>query len=540
MKLKQSLIASAVLAAALGASYVQAAKVPDGVKLAAVQEIVKGGESEPATLDQQKLQGTPGSLRGRDLFEGLFNEDGDGNLIPGVATSYDANEDNTVYTFHLRDDAKWSNGDSVTAHDFVFAFQRLVDPKTAADYAWFAELPGMINATDIINGKKPATELGVEATDDYTFVVRLEKPNAYFPKMTIHNTLFPAPKKVIEKWGDDWTKQDHIVFNGAYVLDQWNVNEKMVLVRNPMYWNDKETVINKVTYLPISDVSVEFKRYQAGEMDLTSYQGIPTNRYKQLMKDTPDEVHITPQLGTYYYLFNTTKAPFDDVRVRKALSYSIDRDIITKFVTGTGEVPSYGFTPEIINGFDPVTPEYAKWSQAERNKQAKALLAEAGFGPSNPLKFPLLYNTNDQHKKIAVAITSMWKKNIGVTATLENQEWKTYLDSRNTQNFSVARAGWIGDYNEASTFLQILTTTAGSNDGKYSNVKYDKLMNAASSMQDPSENYTKAENVLINQDMAVAPIYTYVTKRLVKPYVGGYMPNPEDNTYTRDQYIIAH
>lgn len=538
--MKKLLLVAAILSTSFTSLNLQAADVPAGVKLAQKQEIIKGGEAEPATLDQQKLEGTPGSLRGRDLFEGLFSEGGDGSLIPGVATHYEANDDNTVYTFHLRKNAKWSNGDPVTAHDFVFAFQRLVDPITAATNAWFAELPGMINATDIVNGKKPATELGVEAADDYTFVVRLDKPNAYFPKMTMHNTFFPAPKKVIEKWGDDWTKAEHFVSNGAYVLDEWKINEKMVLVRNPLYWNDAKTVINKVTYLPIPDVSVEFKRYQAGEMDITSFSGIPTNRYKELQANIPDEVWVTPQLGTYYYLFNTTQAPFDDVRVRKALSYAIDRDVIAKYVMGVGEIPSYGFTPDIVNGFEPKAPDYASWTQEERNQKAKELLADAGFTKSNPLSFPLLYNTNENHKKVAIAIAAMWKKTLGVTATLENQEWKTYLDSRNGQNFSVARAGWIGDYNEASTFLQILTSTSGSNDGKYSNAEYDKLMYSASSMQDPSVNYAKAEDILINQDMAVAPIYTYVTKRLVKPYVGGYMPNPEDNTYTRDQYIIAH
>lgn len=538
MHFKKSLLASAVLSATLISLPTFAADVPSGVKLADVQELVKGGGSEPATLDPQKIEGTPGSLRARDLFEGLYNQDGAGNLIPGVAESYTANADNTVYTFKLRHDAKWSNGEAVTAHDFVYGFQRAVDPKVASPYAWFIEIPSIVNASKIIAGEAEVGSLGVKAVDDFTFEVTLERPVPYFVKMTSHQTMFPAPKKTIEQWGDDWIKPEHIVSNGAYKLDEWVVNEKMVFGRNSHYWNDAKTVINKVTVLPIESPNAELKRFQAGQMDL-SYE-LPNDHFKKLQKETPDEVIVTPQLGTYYYQFNVKQAPFDDVRVRKALSYAINRDVVANFVTGTGELPAYSFTPDIVNGFKPAKPDYAMWSQKERDEKAKALLAEAGFTADKPLSFNLLYNTNENHKKIAIAIASMWKKELGVNVTLENQEWKTYLETKKAGNFSVARAGWIGDYNEASTMLDLLTTTHGNNDGKYSNEKYDQLLHDARTMQDPSANYNAAEEIAIEQDMAVAPIYQYTTKRLVKSYVGGYMPNPEDNIYTRDMYIIAH
>ncbi|TBR42018.1 peptide ABC transporter substrate-binding protein [Marinomonas agarivorans] len=539
MVIRNSILTGALLSLTLATTtHLHAATVPAGVKLAEKQEIIRGGGSEPATLDPQKIEGTPGSLRARDLFEGLYNLNGDGDLIPGVAKSYTANDDNTIYTFNLRDNAKWSNGDKVTAHDFVYGFQRAVDPATASPYAWFIEIPSITNASDIIAGKKPASSLGVKALDDYTFEVTLERPVPYFVKMTAHQTMFPAPKKVIEKFGSDWIKPGNIVSNGAYKMDEWVVNEKMVFTRNTHYWNDAETIINKVTILPIESPAVELTRFQAGEMDV-SYE-LPNDRFKQLKRDIPDEVIITPYLGTYYYQFNTTKAPYDDVRVRKALSYAIDRDVITKFVTGVGEIPAYSFTPEIVNGFNPATPDYATWTQAERIKKAQQLMTEAGYGKNNPLKFNLLYNTNENHKKIAIAIAAMWKKNLGVEVKLENQEWKTYLENKKAQNFEVARAGWIGDYNEASTMLDLLTSSHGNNDGKYSNPKYDALLNKAKTMQDPSANYNQAEAIAIQQDMAVAPIYQYVNKRLVKSYVGGYQPNPEDNIYTRDMYIIAH
>jgi oligopeptide transport system substrate-binding protein len=350
--------------------------------------------------------------------------------------------------------------------------------------------------------------------------------------------MFPAPKATTEKWGSDWTKPEHIVSNGAYKMDSWKVNEKMVFSRNDQYWNNEKTVIDQVTFLPIESPNAELKRFQAGEMDM-SFE-LPNDHFKQLKRDIPDEVIVTPKLGTYFYQFNITKAPYNDVRVRKALSYAIDRSIIANFVTGTGEIPAYSFTPEVVNGFSPSIPDYATWTQKERNEKAKALLADAGFDKSNPLSFKLLYNTSEDHKKIAIAVASMWKKTLGVSVTLENQEWKTYLETKKHQEFDVARASWIGDYNEASTMLDLLTSAHGINDGKYSNPEYDRLLDEAKTMQNPAANYNQAEEIAIEQDMAVAPVYQYTAKRLVKTYIGGYLPNPEDSTYTRDMYIIKH
>ncbi|SBS25248.1 Periplasmic oligopeptide-binding protein precursor [Marinomonas spartinae] len=540
MKKTKTLIASAILAASFGAMQVYAANVPAGVQLAKDQVLVKGGEGEPQTIDPQKVSGTPGSLRDRDLFEGLYSEGKDGVLVPGVAESYTVNKDHTVYTFKLRHDAKWSDGSPVTAEDFVFGFQRLVDPKTASTYSYYAALAGIKNAQNIIDGKDKVSSLGVKALDAHTFQVTLDHSVPYFVKMTVNASLFPAPKKVVEKWGDAWTKPEHIVSNGAYKLKSWVVNQKMVFVRNHDYWNDKKTVINKVIVLPIIDPSVEYNRYMAGDLDMTSNQGIPTNRYHELLKNVPNQVKVTPALAVYYYDFNNQKPPFNDVRVRKALSYAIDRNIITKYVTGTGEIPAYSFTPPDVAGFKAKEPQYEKWTQAERNKKAQELLKAAGFDKSHPLNFTLLYNTNENHKKIAIAISAMWKKTLGVNVTLDNQEWKTFLNTRQLGNYQVARDGWFGDYNEASTFLSLLDSNSSQNNAKYKNPAFDKLMDETAKVNNPAPYYQKAEDLAIDQDMAVAPIYQYVTKRLLKPYVGGYMPNLEDNIYTRDMYIIKH
>ncbi|WP_422136111.1 ABC transporter substrate-binding protein [Endozoicomonas sp. ALD040] len=526
-------------ASIMAASSANAAIVPAGTQLAQVQELVRGNGFEPASIDPQKVEGVPGSNITKDLFEGLVTQDAEGNTIPGQAESWTVSKDNKVFTFKIRDTAKWSNGDPVTAGDFVFAFQRAVDPETASRYAWFMEIPTIVNASAIVKGEKPADSLGVKAIDDKTFQVTLEQPVPYFVKMLAHQTTFPVPQKVVEMLGDSWTRPGSMVSNGAYKLADWRVNEKIVLERNNNYWNNNETVINKVTYLPLQNTP-ELNRYKAGEMDMTYV--IPIEHFKSLKKQAPSEVKVTPYLGTYYYSFNTERKPFDDARVRKALSYAIDRDAITQYVKGQGEKSAYTFTPDTISGFVPPTTEYSKMAQAERNAEAKRLMTEAGYGPNKPLELEILYNTDEAHKKIAIAIAQMWKP-LGVKTTLVNQEWKTFLDSRNDGKFEVARGGWIGDYNEASTMLDLNTSTHGQNDSRFVNEMYDKLMaesRVVTSDEERSHLYTEAEKVLADE-MPVAPIYQYVTSRLVKPYVGGYpMSNVEDNVYTRDLYIRKH
>jgi oligopeptide transport system substrate-binding protein len=252
-------------------------------------------------------------------------------------------------------------------------------------------------------------------------------------------------------------------------------------------------------------------------------------------------VQVSGYVGTYYYTFNTKKKPYDDVRVRTALTYAIDRNVIADKVMGKGETPGYALVPDFVDGFKPVAPAWSKLTQAELDAKAKALLADAGYGPGNPLKFELLYNTDDNHKKVAVAVASMWKK-LGVEVSLVNQEWKTYLETLKQGQFDVARRGWIADYNEASSMLDLMQTTHGNNDGKYSNAAFDKLMDESRDQVDADARnklYVQGEEILA-KDMPIAPIYQYVTSRMVKPYVGGYPANPLDNLYSKDMYIIAH
>ncbi|WP_417615487.1 ABC transporter substrate-binding protein [Oceanisphaera sp.] len=538
---KKNDFAMAVLAASLlmQPTHALAAEVPAGAILAQQQHLVKDNGAEPATLDPHKTEGVPGANVQRDLFEGLVISGPKGETLPGVATHWDT-DDNMRFTFHLRPEAKWSNGDPVTARDFEYSFKRAINPATASPYAWYLEIPTIINAAAILKGEKEPEQLGVKALDEHTLEIRLEHPVPYFVTMLAHTTTYPVHRKAIEQHGDNWTRPGNLISNGAYTLSSWVVNERIELERNPHYWNDKQTVVDRVSYLPISSQNAAMNRFLAGEIHLTN--DMPIEHFKRLSQQHPEEVRITGYVGTYYYLFNTQKPPFDDVRVRKALSYSIDRHVIANLVMGQGQLPGYTMTPEIVDGFTPPSLAWANWTQTQRDDTARELLEQAGFNKQNPLKFELLYNTSENHKKVAVAIASMWKKSLGAEAELVNQEWKTYLDTKTQGNFDVARAGWIADYNEASSMLDLLQSTHGNNDGKYSSLKYDQLMKATRAMVDAdarNAKYTQAEEILA-EDMPIAPIYQYVTARLVQQHVGGYPENPLDNLYSKDMYILAH
>ena len=510
-----------------------------GTELAKVQELVRGNGTEVATIDPHKSQGVPESHVIRDLLEGLVNQDGEGNTIPGVAESWETT-DNKTFTFHLRKDAKWSNGDPVTAQDFVYSWKRAVDPATASPYAWYMEYTKMVNAKDIVAGKKDKSELGVKAVDEYTLVVELETAVPYFVMMMGHTTVKPVHKATVEKYGDQWTKPDHFVGNGAFVPNQWVVNERLELVRNENYWDNDHTVLNKVTFLPIENQVAEMNRFLSGEIDFT--YDLPIEHFKRMKKEHPEDLSVVGNLCSYYYSFNTKKKPFDDVRVRKAISYAIDRDIVAGAIMGQGQKPAYFLTPEITAGFDPELPQYGKMSQKERNAEAARLLEEAGFGKDNPLEFSLLYNTDENHKKVAVALGSMWKKTLGLKITLENQEWKTYLSSKDTGNFEVARAGWCGDYNEASTFLTLMVSANTTGGQHWGNTDYDALMDKAinsTSEQERTALYLEAEKLMANE-MPIAPIYQYVKTRLLNPHVGGFPANnAEEKIYSKDLYIKA-
>ncbi|KIS42548.1 oligopeptide ABC transporter substrate-binding protein OppA [Kosakonia radicincitans] len=538
---KKSLVAAGVLAALITGNAAMAADVPAGVQLADNQTLVRNNGSEVQSLDPHKIEGVPESNVSRDLFEGLLISDVEGHPTAGVAEKWE-NKDFKVWTFHLRKNAKWSDGTPVTAHDFVYSWQRLADPKTASPYASYLQYGHIANIDDVIAGKKPVTDLGVKAIDDNTFEVTLSEPVPYFYKLLVHPSVSAVPKAAIEKYGEKWTQPANIVTNGAYKLKDWVVNERIVLERNTNYWDNAKTVINQVTYLPISSEVTDVNRYRSGEIDMT-YNNMPIELFQKLKKEIPKEVHVDPYLCTYYYEINNQKAPFTDVRVRTALKLALDRDIIVNKVKNQGDLPAYSYTPPYTDGAKLTEPAWFKMTQEQRNAEAKKLLAEAGYTADKPLSFSLLYNTSDLHKKLAIAVASIWKKNLGANVTLENQEWKTFLDTRHQGTFDVARAGWCADYNEPTSFLNTMLSDSSNNTAHYKSPAFDKLIADTLKVTDEAQRtelYSKAEQQL-DKDSAIVPVYYYVNARLVKTWVGGYTgKDPMDNIYVKNLYIIKH
>ena len=536
----KSLAAGFVMASIAAAPVLAAGTHPvTGETLADDQTFTYSMLDEMSSLDPQIVEDVSGSDMIRDLFEGLMNQDADGNLEPGVATGFTTNEDKTVYTFTLRDNAKWSDGSAVTAGDFVYAWQRLADPETASPYSWFAEIMSIEGVGPVLAGEADPSTLGVRAVDDQTFEVRLTASLPYFAAMTTHSSTFPTKQSVVEEHGVNWTKPANIVSNGAYVLTEHIPNERSVRERNDMYWNNDATILDKVVTLVINDENTDLTRYLAGELDKGT---VPSGQYLRLKEEYPNQATSFPRLCNYYYTFNLSESgqeALKDVRVRQALSYAVDRSVVTQNILQAGQIDAFTFTPGATAGFEVPEVEFGALSQDERNAKAKELMAAAGYGADNPLSIELLYNTSEGHKKIAIAVTQMWKQTLGVEATLANMEWKTFLQERGNQNFDIARGAWCGDYNEASTFLDLLTTTSGYNDGKFSNAEVDALMAEAKTLTDASGNYTRVEEILANE-MAVIPVYHYAGVFMLKETLKGWpYSNVEQNWYSRNLYKVA-
>ena len=530
-----ALLGSSMLA---GAAFAQETHPETGEPLAEDQTFTYRVLDELSSLDPQVVEDVIGSEFARDLFEGLNNQDEEGNLVPGMAESFDVSDDKLTYTFHLRD-ANWSNGEPVTAQDFVFAWRRAVDPALASPYQWYMELMSIENAGAIIKGEMEPDQLGVEAVDDKTFKVTLSQPLPYFPQMTTHATTFPVPQAVVEEHGDDWTSAENWVSNGAYVLEEHLPNERAVRVRNEEYWDNENTIIDRVVTLVINDENVALTRYMAGELDRTE---VPAGQFPRLKEEHPDEAISFPRLCNYYYTFNLSDSgpeAFKDVNVRKALALAVDRRIIVENVMAGGQPEAYTFTPAAVADFTPPGTEMADMTQEERDARAKELLAEAGYGPDNPLSFSMVYNTSEAHEKVAVALSQMWKQKLGVQPELSNMEWKVFLEERGNQNLDLARGAWCGDYNEASTFLDLLQSDSGYNDGKFSSEEYDQLLADAKTAEDTTPLYTRAEEI-IAEEMPVIPIYHYAGVYMMDSDVGNWpVDNVEQNWYSKNLYKIA-
>lgn len=534
---KTCLFSALTMASAAAWQPASAVVIPEGVKLAAKQEITLNNSTEVTSVDPAKMGAEPAFNIGKDLFDGLVSQDDKGRIIPAIATHWEATDGNRTYTFHLRDDARWSNGDPITADDFVYSFRRLMAPATASPYGWFADIARIKNGSKVLAGEMAPENLGVEAADKLTLRFTLDEPIPFFVKMLSHPVMFPVHQATVEKHGDAWTRPDNIVSNGPFKMQQWAVNEKMVLVKNDHYWNADEVVLEKVTFLPVSDPSVALKRYLAGEIDVL--RKLPTAQLKRLRKEYPQELSkIAPSLQSTYYSLNTKEGPTADIRVRQALAYAINRSIITRAVTANGELPMYGLTPPQIDGFDPKIPAYASMTQQDREKEAKRLIKEAGYGPGKPLELKMVIPSYKDDQKVALALSNMWKSVLQAKVSVEKLEPKVFYATK--KGYHIYRGGWVADYNEASTFLDIFSSD-GNGPSQYLNAKYDDLLRKAKTGDNSSQRYQQAE-AMLSYDFPLVPLYRPgYQDSLKKPYVGGYnFTNPEQNYYRRDVYIKAH
>ncbi len=485
----------------------------------------RGNGAEPETLDPQKLTGVPEANIAYDLYEGLATLDDHGNPTGGVAKTWDVSDDGKVYTFHLREDAKWSNGDPITADDVVYSLRRVVDPAVAAEYAYI--YAPILNADEINSGKeKDLTKLGVEAVDAHTVKVTLKAPTPYLLGLLAHTSSQIVNKGVIEKFGDQWTRPGNNVTSGAYTISEWVPQSKVVLVKNANFHDAANVKFDKVVYFPTEDQDEEFKRFRAGELDAT--YDMPKDKIPVALKDYKDEFRDSVYFGTYFYAINMTKEPLGkSLELRDALSMAIDRDALVNKITLGGELPAYSWMPPGVPGYTQQKLNFAGMSQADRMAKAKEILKAAGYSASKPLEVELLYNTNENHKKIAVAIASMWKA-IGVQVKLTNQEWKVYLDTRRQKGYQVARAGWIGDYLDPSNFMEQYMSDAGDADFMgYVNLEYDALLRKAQT--EPKEDarmkfFEQAEAIFL-KDQPLIPIYHYAHVQMVSKKIDGWYDN---------------
>lgn len=506
--------------------------------------------SEPQTIDPALNSAVDGAIMTSHMFEGLMRWEDSGvetagsdgtctnaQLGYGQAESYDKvnNEDGTVtYTFHLRDGIKWSDGQDVTASDFVFSWQRLVNPETAADYSYMIDC--VVNANEIMNGEKDPSELAVSAPDDKTFVVTITSDLPYFTEICAFPATFPVREDIVSD--SQWTySPDTYISNGAYKMTSRVTNSEIVMEKNEYYYGVDTLGPDKITFKLMDDANAMLSGFNSGELDFI--ENMPTDEVAGLLAS--GDLKIVDYIGTYYVCYQTQKAPFDDPRVRQAFTLAIDRTYIVEQITQTGQVEAGGFVPAGVydaegatgDDFRTVGGDYYAPTDADYEancERARELLAEAGY--PNGEGFPVvtyLYNTDDAHKAVGEALQNMWQTVLGVTVQLDNQEWATFLQTRKDGDYSIARNGWIADYNDPMSFLDMWLTGGGNNDAQYANPEYDSLIQQAKATADPAERMQlmhDAEDIIIGQDYALCPLYFYTQKYMLADGIQGMYYTP--------------
>ena len=489
--------------------------------------------AEPETLDPSIITGQPEGRVVNALFEGLCAYDENGQAVPGVAERWEVSPDGKTYSFHLRPDAKWSDGSPLTAEDFVASWKRTLTPSTGSQYNY--QLYPIKHAQAFAEGKlTDFGQVGVHAADPHTLVVELENPTPYFIQLCAFPTLHPLPVSLIEKLGDDWVKPGNLVGNGAYALESWRINDKIRLRKNPHYWDRANVALETIDVLPISDANVAFNFYASGLADLLMDKGLAPPALLEDLKKRED-FHAAPFLGIYFLRYNCSKGPFTDERVRRAFSLAVDKTRIVEKITRAGELAAPGFVPPGIPGYEG-TPGLA-FDPAE----AKRLLAEAGYPDGKG--FPnasYLYSKSELNEAIAVELQSMWRETLGVNVNLARQEWKVYLNSLSLLDYDIARSSWVGDYPDPNTFLDMFLTGGGNNRTGWSSADYDRLIAVAACELNPAQRFAilrQAEDLLVQKAVPVCPIYYYVGIQLYDPEkLGGIKANVLDEHPLRRIY----
>ncbi len=499
---------------------------------AATQMVLnRGNGGEPKSLDPHKIETMWEFYIENDILMGLTASGPDGKPIPGAAENWEVSEDGLTWTFHLRDHV-WSDGTPVTAGDFVFAWHRILDPKTAAQYA--SMLFDVKNGAAITAGKMPPSALGVTATDDKTLVVTLEHPAAYLAGLMQHATTFPVPHHVLEAKGADWVKPENFVGNGAYLPKEWVPNDHITLVKNQRFYDAANVKIDVVNYYPTTDYDAAIRRIRAGELDLQNQ--FSAAQIDWLKANMPDALQITPTLAVYYLSMNQQKKPFDDVRVREAINLAIDRDAIVNDIRRMGEPVAYSLVPpQIANYSNGPTLPFKDMPRAARLERARALMRQAGFTPERPLKTTYLTNTSSDNRRLAPVIQSMLKE-ISIEADILSADPQIAYERLHEGDYELGYASWVADYNDAYNFLGILAqSTSGMNYQRYKNPKFDALISEAQRERDPAKRMAlmqQGEKLLLD-DFGFAPYRFSMTPDLVQPYVKGWIPNGTNINATR-------
>ncbi len=481
-----------------------------------------GNGTEPEDLDPHITTGMPEYRLTSALFEGLtVYAPEDLTVIPGVAERWEISDDSCTYTFYLRRDARWSNGDPITAHDFVYSWRRVLSPKLGNRYTYLYE--PIRHATAFHAGTKPWEEVGIRALDDHTFRVELEHPVPYLLGLLTHNTFSPVHRATIEKHGEmdqrgtQWTRPGKLVGNGPYILTEWRSNSHIEMKPNPHYWDRAAVKLNGIRWFPIESADTEERAFRSGQLHVTNT--VPSHLIPKMQAAGSPELRVAPFLAVYYYEFNVNRPPLNDPRVRRALSLAVDRAAIVKSVTQAGETPAYSLLhPGTLDNRP--APAFT-----EDLAEARRLLAAAGFpeGRGFP-RLEILYNTLEAHRAIAEAVQQMWRVNLGIDIRMSNQEWQVYLGNRRQGNYDISRAGWVASYNDGTVFSNLLLTGAGNNNSGFSNARYDEIAARVAREGDRTTrvNLFHELGAIIAEEMPIMPLYYYTSKNLVDSRVRGW------------------